>query len=70
MLSKTEYHCRHSVKLVLDYDRGTGIQAPSLRKQGTNKGNGFPVSSTGQALPEFIPAEAGAGMTTYETIIY
>jgi hypothetical protein len=46
----------------------TGIQEYSSTKHIEN--TGFPVSSTGQALLEFIPAEAGAGMTTYETIIY
>jgi hypothetical protein len=41
------------VKLVLDNDRGTGIQAPSLRMQGTIK-NWIPVS-TGN--PGFLLAQ-------------
>ena len=49
------------MKLVLDCDRGTGIH--SLFKSYRDKFSGFPVSSTGQALLEFIPAKAGTGMT-------
>ena len=30
----------------------------------------FPVSSTGQALLEFIPAKAGTGMTGNELLFY
>ncbi|OGL41798.1 MAG: hypothetical protein A2042_02930 [Candidatus Schekmanbacteria bacterium GWA2_38_11] len=35
----------------------------SLFKSYRDKFSGFPVSSTGQALLEFIPAKAGTGMT-------
>ena len=59
------------VKLVLDCDRGTGIHSrrdracPCPYKKVWQAGTetGFPVSSTGQALLESIPAKAGTGMT-------